>query len=306
MAEPAPFILLRFEGFELDLRTRELRKDRRLVKLQDLPIRLLAMLASQPGKLITREEIEKELWGEDQFVDFEHGINTAMRKIREALEETPERPRFIETLPRKGYRFIATVEQVGIDGKPQGVSNGFPAALAASPGTTTNGGDSNLYLAPVATLTPDVPASPAAPEEFLLPRAQSRRLFLLTQAGYLATYCAMLYKAETAEEVIETVFHGPGSVLMPALVVLAMCGIAVRLYLLTSVGLDHPAIGQKYRRLFPVLFVLDAIWAATPLLLARKAGLGLTLAAVASLAYLPFVQRTLMRSSYRNNSPARP
>src|SRR3989304_4137888 len=116
MALPEPPVLLRFESFELDLRTRELRKDGHLVKLQDLPVKLLALLAGRPGELVAREEIEKALWGEDQFVDFEHGINTAMRKIREALGEVPEQPRFIETLPRKGYRFIAAVKMISADG----------------------------------------------------------------------------------------------------------------------------------------------------------------------------------------------
>src|SRR5574342_501708 len=112
MPEQEPAILLRFEGFALDLRTRELRKDGRLIKLQASPVKLLALLATRPGELVTREEIEKEMWGEDQFVDFEHGINTAMRKVRGALGEQAEQPRFIETLPRKGYRFIAAVEAV--------------------------------------------------------------------------------------------------------------------------------------------------------------------------------------------------
>ena len=128
MPESESPILLRFEDFELDLRTRELRRDGRLVKLQDLPIKLLALLAGRPGELIAREEIEKALWGEDQFVDFEHGINTAMRKIRDALEENADQPRFIETLPRKGYRFIARVEPVGPSGAVR------PAPPGAVPG----------------------------------------------------------------------------------------------------------------------------------------------------------------------------
>ena len=116
----APFeqtVRLRFEGFELDLRTRELRKEGRVVKLQDQPLRLLTLLANRAGTLVTRAEIEKELWGEDTVVEFEHSINTAMRKIREALEDDLERPRFVETLPRKGYRFVAPVESVGAAGE---------------------------------------------------------------------------------------------------------------------------------------------------------------------------------------------
>ena len=82
MAEQEQTTRLRFDSFEIDLRTRELRKDGRLIKLQDQPIKLLSLLASRPGELVTREEIEKALWNEDEFVEFEHSINTAVRKIR--------------------------------------------------------------------------------------------------------------------------------------------------------------------------------------------------------------------------------
>jgi cholera toxin transcriptional activator len=298
-------ILLRFDGFELDLRTRELRKDGRLVKMQDLPVKLLALLAGRPGELVTREEIEKALWGEDQFVDFEHGINTAMRKIREALGEELEQPRFIETLPRKGYRFIAPVESVGAAGE-----------LRKSPGTVKSGPPVSDPLPRADATRPDengiessrdIPgASPpdtVQEQDFLLPRGQARVLFLLIQAGYLAIYCSALYKAESLQEVLEVVYRVPSITVLPALLVLAACGVAVRLYLLTSVGLNHPAAGEKYHRLFPVLFALDTIWAASPLLLVRKLGIGLALAGVATLAYLPFAQRILIRSSYRDTPP---
>ena len=101
---------IRFDSFDLDLQTRELRKNGRLIKLQDQPGKLLALLACRAGELVTRAEIEKALWREDEFVEFEHAVNTAMRKIRLALGDDLEKPRFIETLPRKGYRFIAAVE----------------------------------------------------------------------------------------------------------------------------------------------------------------------------------------------------
>ena len=117
--------LLQFAEFEIDLRTRELRRQQQLIRMQDLPVRLLILLATRAGELVTREEIEQELWGDDHFVDFDHGINTAMRKVREALGESTEEPRLIETLPRKGYRFLAAVERGGV----------IPAApqLAADP-----------------------------------------------------------------------------------------------------------------------------------------------------------------------------
>jgi len=103
---------VRFESFELDLDTSELRKNGRRVRLQDQPGRLLSLLAARPGELVTRSEIQKALWEEGRFVEFDHAVNTAIKKVREALEDDPESPRIIETLPRKGYRFIAPIEWV--------------------------------------------------------------------------------------------------------------------------------------------------------------------------------------------------
>jgi DNA-binding winged helix-turn-helix (wHTH) protein len=103
---------LRFEAFEFDLDTVELRKNGRRIRLQDQPSRLLALLAARPAELVTRTEIQKTLWEEGQFVEFDHAVNTAIKKVREALDDDPESPRIIETLPRKGYRFIASVEWV--------------------------------------------------------------------------------------------------------------------------------------------------------------------------------------------------
>jgi Tol biopolymer transport system component/DNA-binding winged helix-turn-helix (wHTH) protein len=101
---------LRFHSFELDLDTCELQKNGRRIRLQDQPARLLALLASRPGELVTRAEIQKALWEEDRIVEFDTAVNTAIKKVREALEDDPENPKLIETLPRKGYRFIAVVE----------------------------------------------------------------------------------------------------------------------------------------------------------------------------------------------------
>src|SRR4030095_14932340 len=103
---------VRFESFELDLDTSELRKNGRRVRLQDQPGRLLTLLAARPGELVTRTEIQKTLWEEGRFVEFDHAVNTAIKKVREALEDDPETPRIIETLPRKGYRFTAPVEWI--------------------------------------------------------------------------------------------------------------------------------------------------------------------------------------------------
>ena len=101
---------LRFSRFEVDLRTKELRRDGRPVKLPPQALRLLELLASHPGQLVTREEIQQKIWGCDTFVDFEHSINKCIRQIRGVLGDDADRPRFIETIPRRGYRFIAELE----------------------------------------------------------------------------------------------------------------------------------------------------------------------------------------------------
>jgi len=98
--------------FSVDLSTGELRKQGHRVRLQEQPFQLLAMLLACPGELVTREELRKRLWAADTFVDFDHGVNIAINKLRDALGDSAEKPRFIETLPRRGYRFIAAVEPV--------------------------------------------------------------------------------------------------------------------------------------------------------------------------------------------------
>jgi TolB-like protein/DNA-binding winged helix-turn-helix (wHTH) protein/Tfp pilus assembly protein PilF len=101
---------LRFGVFELDLRAGELRKHGLRVRLQEQPFQLLAMLIERPGEVVTREELQKKLWPEDTFVDFDHGLNKGVNKIREALGDSAESPRFVETVARRGYRFLAEVK----------------------------------------------------------------------------------------------------------------------------------------------------------------------------------------------------
>src|SRR5919109_2509741 len=102
--------LRRFGSFELDLYTGELRKNGVRLRLQEQPFQILAMLLERPGELITREELRQKLWPADTFVDFDHGLNTAVNKLREVLADSAASPRYIETLPRRGYRFIYPVE----------------------------------------------------------------------------------------------------------------------------------------------------------------------------------------------------
>src|ERR1700727_2231887 len=101
---------LRFGVFEVDLRAGELHKHGLRVRLQDQPFQVLSILLEHPGAVVTREELQKKLWPADTFVDFDHGLNKAISKIREALNDSAENPRFIETLARRGYRFLAEVK----------------------------------------------------------------------------------------------------------------------------------------------------------------------------------------------------
>ena len=98
-----------FGAFEVDLRAGELRKHGIKIKLQDQPFQILALLLERPGEVVTREELRLKLWPGDTFVDFDHGLNNAINRLREALGDAADTPRFIETLPRRGYRFIAPV-----------------------------------------------------------------------------------------------------------------------------------------------------------------------------------------------------
>jgi DNA-binding winged helix-turn-helix (wHTH) protein/tetratricopeptide (TPR) repeat protein len=104
--------LFRFGLFEVDLRAREIRKEGVKVRLQDQPFELLLLLAGRPGELVTREELRSHLWPSDTFVDFDNALNTAVNKVRDALGDSAENPRFIETVPRRGYRFIAPATAV--------------------------------------------------------------------------------------------------------------------------------------------------------------------------------------------------
>src|SRR6202046_38044 len=102
--------LLRFENFEVDLRSGELRKAGVKLKFGGQPFQVLTILLERPGEVLTREELQKRLWP-DTFVDVDHNLNTAINKIREVLGDSAERPRFVETLPRRGYRFIGELER---------------------------------------------------------------------------------------------------------------------------------------------------------------------------------------------------
>jgi DNA-binding winged helix-turn-helix (wHTH) protein len=110
MESASPTRRARFGAFEADLRSGELHKHGIRLKLQDQPFQVLALLLAHPGEVVTREELRQKLWPADTFVDFDTGLNSAIKKLRDVLGDSAEKPRYIETLPRRGYRFIARVE----------------------------------------------------------------------------------------------------------------------------------------------------------------------------------------------------
>jgi DNA-binding winged helix-turn-helix (wHTH) protein len=130
-ASPAGRVV-RFGVFEADLAAGELRKRGARVRLQEQPFQMLALLLEKPGEVITREELRQKLWPADTFVDFDHSLNTAIKKVREALGDSASSPRYVETLARRGYRFLAPVET----GSPltAQASNGAQAEPTDGPG----------------------------------------------------------------------------------------------------------------------------------------------------------------------------
>ncbi len=125
---------VRFGVYEVDLRALELRKNGLKVRLQDQPFQILAMLLERPGEVVTREDLRQKLWPADTFVDFDHSLNTAINKIREALGDSADIPRYVETLPRRGYRFIAPVEAPGRAATREPPSPEGPPAPDSVPG----------------------------------------------------------------------------------------------------------------------------------------------------------------------------
>jgi len=122
--------VIRFGVFQADLRTAELFKNGRKIKLQEQPFQVLGMLLEKPDEIVTREELQQKLWSGDTFVDFDHAINIAVNKIRDALGDSADTPRYIETLARRGYRFIYPVEWLPLDTpRPVGL-NGTPGGCA--------------------------------------------------------------------------------------------------------------------------------------------------------------------------------
>ena len=123
-------VQVRFGSYDLDLAGMELRKNGVRIRLQDQPFRILATLVSKPGQLVTREELKEKIWASDTFVDFDPSLNKAVNRLREALDDDPSQPRYIETVPRRGYRFVAPVTNINA---PEIPTAAVPAAAKSGP-----------------------------------------------------------------------------------------------------------------------------------------------------------------------------
>jgi cholera toxin transcriptional activator len=263
--------ILRFGVFEANLTSGELRKNGLRVRLQEQPFQLLALLIERPEELVSREELRNKLWAEDTFVDFDHSLNTAMKKIREALGDSAVTPRYVETVARRGYRFLAPVES-GIE------------AVAESAITAR--------AEPSSVMHPelDVPV----PHRGLV-----RVLFVLIQIMYLVFYLAALFHWQSIEAAVGPFLRGATS---QAALVLTLAtaglGIPLRFYLLSAAAFDYQRLGEKFLRIFPLIFALDQLWALSPFLVVQEVGFGAAFAATAALLYVPFAERTLLRMAY--------
>lgn len=269
----------RFGEYEADVRAAELRRNGSRLKLQMQPFQVLVALMERPNEVVTREELRRRLWPDDTFVDFDHSLNTAIAKIREVLGDSAAQPRYIETIAKRGYRFLVTPHRS--EEKPS-------EAMAPTSERAT-------VPAPLPSI-----ARPLATDH--LPRASrgiSRTLFLLAQALYLIFYLSALFSLTNLERSTQMAWRSAGYVAFIVYLVTALAGVPVRLYLIAATSLDYHLLAQKYRTLLPALFALDLIWALSPLLLADRMGMGLALAATAALVYLPFAQRTLMKMMER-------
>ncbi len=273
----------RFGIFELDGDTGEIRKEgKSQPRLREQSFRILLLLLERPGELVTREVLRQRLWSSDTFVDFDHGLNTAINQLRGAFNDSAANPRFIQTLPRRGYRFIAPVE----------------IASASAP------------EAPVRNVEPPVEQNaPQAPSSFLsdsreLPPVSSgivRVLFSLIQWMYLAFYVISLWRLPKIETIVAE--FGNPTIWTVILVITAAIGVPIRLYLFSAMAFNYRGLSAKFQKLFPFLLPLDELWALAPFLLFRQIGIGLAIGFAAALLYVPFAQRSLLLMGFSVRQP---
>ncbi len=272
-----------FGIYELDAATGDLRRDGNLQpRLREQALRILLMLLDRPREVVTREDLRERLWAADTFVDFDHGLNTAINQLRAALGDSAANSRFIQTVPRRGYRFIAPVETKNRAGANSG---------AAAPA-----GNENSAQPAVAGKPADLRASHALlSEAHELPSVSSgvaRTLFALVQIMYLSFYAIALARLAKVDAIFATSKFA--LVVVVILFVSAAAGIPTRLYLLAAAIFNYRGLTSKFLKLFPWILPFDELWALAPFLLITQIHLGLAIAATAALLYVPFAQRSLL------------
>jgi cholera toxin transcriptional activator len=274
--------LYRFGTFEVDIATGQLRKQGLRIKLNAQPFQVLSMLLDRAGNVLTREEIARELWPDGTFVDYEHGVNAAVNRIREALGDVASSPRFVETLARKGYRFIAPVEQIVF---PEIASSSLPENRSSAEedrpivANEVEPGFGSKIL--------------SSPEE--LPRISHpvvQTLFVSLQFMYLGFYVGAL--ANLAE--IEGLFSPlpKANLTLIVMIVSAAIMIPVRAFVISLVLFHAPGARGKFLKIWPFLLILDELWSLSPFLLLHHISFGLALSCTALLLYSPFAQRSLV------------
>jgi cholera toxin transcriptional activator len=283
-----PARLYRFGVFEADTATGELRRKGLRVKLNAQPFQVLLLLVDRPGQLLTREEISRELWPDGTFVDYEHGVNSAVNRIREAIGDSASNPRFIETLARRGYRFVAPVERID------------PATTSLEPDSESANPNSQT------TLTPGSPSQPepeqesspfngilASPHELpKAPFALVQSLFVALQLMYLAFYIGALTNLAEIEDLFSPLPRP--SLALNVLIVTAGILIPVRAFVLAAALFHAPGMRAKFLKLWPFLLFFDVLWSLAPFLLLHHINFGLALACTTLLVYSPFAQRSLV------------
>ena len=290
MTDPGPARRYRFGVFEADASTGELRRGGVRVRLNAQPFQVLVLLLDRPGRLLTREEISRELWPDGTFVEEEHGVHSAINRIREALGDTAAAPRFVETLARRGYRFVAPVEIVGAaTGEQPGAS---PASSSREPVPPPASAISVSLLeeAPAGMERSRFLASPEQLPKLSWPVTQT--FFVLFQFMYLGFYIGALVNLGEIQDLLSPL-HQATTVYF-AIIVTAALLIPVRAFVLTAALLHAPGFRGRFLRLWLVLLPFDEMWALSPFLLLHHINFGLALACMALLAGSPFAQRSLV------------
>jgi DNA-binding winged helix-turn-helix (wHTH) protein len=279
----------RFGIFEANAATGELRRQGMRVKLNAQPFQVLLMLLDRyldgPGQFITRDEISRVLWPEGTFVDYEHGVNSAVNRIREALGDTAGSPRFVETLARRGYRFLAPVERIY-----DRIDSAEPAQPAPIESPTPASSDHAAPASPARQARTRILATPEDLPTTSFPVVQT--LFILFQLMYLAFYVGTLANLAEIDGLLAFL---PGATLTDhALIVCAAILIPVRAFVLCAALFHAPGFRGKFLKLWPFLFIFDELWSLSPFLLLHHINFGLALACTTLLVYSPFAQRSLV------------